>query len=153
MCRSPVGEAAAVLCLFRCLCVNLSLVSPLDCVQFQSDHVQSRVPAGQGVHRPQRWHLGPQRHQDTARGAGHSICRYGTRFISGTSSFICSPNIMYAIANTLLPSIRNGKKLLFIYHVFQQTTLRCCGALKLGSASSNIWAIKDQVEFRSAVKL
>lgn len=27
-----------------------------------------------------------------------------------------------------------------------QTTLRCCGALRRESASSNIWAIKDQVE-------
>lgn len=61
-------------------CVNASLMSLSDCVQFQSDHVQSGVPAGQGVCRPQRRHLGPERHQDSTRGARYSVCRYFTRF-------------------------------------------------------------------------
>lgn len=49
---------------------------PSDCVQFQSDHVQSGVPAGQRVCGSQGRHLGPQRHQDPTCGARDSVCRY-----------------------------------------------------------------------------
>lgn len=78
MCRNPVRFSASLS--FLC-CINVTSMSVSDCVQFQSDHVQSGVPAGQGVCRPQRRHLGPERHQDAACGARDGVCRYPTCFL------------------------------------------------------------------------
>lgn len=50
-------------------------VTVLDRLQLQDHHVEGRVPAREGVHWPQGWHLGRQRGEDTARGAGHRVCR------------------------------------------------------------------------------
>lgn len=52
-------------------------VIALDRVQFQSHHIACRVPAGEGVRRPQGRHMGPERDQDTATSFGHCLCRYG----------------------------------------------------------------------------
>lgn len=142
---------------FLSVCVNLSLVSLSDCVQFQSDNDQSGVPAGQGVCRAQRRHLGPQRHQEPTGGAGYSICRCFTQSLSYTASFIFSSDVSFVFHPLSFPFNLSPVLLCFVYlHTVvkwcnllfsPQTTLRCCGALRLESASSNIWATKDQVMF------
>lgn len=75
MCRNPVRDTSGIIWDFL-VRVNIGLMLPSDCVQFQSDHVQSGVPAGQRVCGSQGRHLGPQRHQDPTCGARDSVCRY-----------------------------------------------------------------------------
>lgn len=75
MCRNPVRDTSGIIWDFL-VSVNIGLMLPSDCVQFQSDHVQSGVPAGQRVCGSQGRHLGPQRHQDPTCGARDSVCRY-----------------------------------------------------------------------------
>lgn len=58
----------------------MDVLSVSDCLQFQSDHDQSRLPAGQRICRPPGRHLGPRRHQNPTRGSRYSLCRQVSTF-------------------------------------------------------------------------